>query len=126
MAYIVGTFTPNAASGTSLTSAFAIPRDYTNFALQIPSAVNWCATLTVNVRVLCSTSETGTYYAVGYNNNTIATATSGFPLWEAPQAAATNGGIVKMDVLNNMTYAKLQFTNNATAVTGFVLFAEKK
>lgn len=125
-AYVkIGTFTMDAASATSLTSALQIPGEFSHFALQVPSgATTWCATTTVNIRVLAAVSSTGSYYQVGYSNNP-ATATSGFNLWEVGFSAARNGGMVICEGMQFAKYAKLQFSNTATASTDFVLMGRK-
>ena len=104
----IGTFTMDAASGTSLTSALRIPGEFSHFCLQVPSgATSWCTTTTVNIRALGADSAAGTFYQVGYSNNP-ATATSGFALFEITG-----------------DYAKLQFSNTATAATNFTLYGRK-
>lgn len=122
---VIGTFTMNAASGTSLTSALRIPGEYSHFALQVPSgATTWCTTTTVNIRILNGLTATGNFYQVGYSNNPF-TATSGFNLCEVPQSATINGGTVIAEGLMFAKYAKLQFSNTATATTSFTLLGRK-
>ena len=121
----IGTFTMNAASNTTLTSALEVPGEFSHYAIVIPSgATSWCTTTTVNVRVLSAVDSSSTYYQVGYSNNP-ATSTSGFALWEAGNSACINGGVVICEGMQFAKYAKLQFSNVATGVTNFVLMGRK-
>lgn len=120
----IGTFTMDAASNTSLTSALPIPGEFTHFALKVPSGV-WGATATNNIRILGADSSTGTYYQVGYSNNP-STATSGFPICEIANSAVVNGGFIISEAFMFVPgYAKLQFVNTATISTDFVLYGRK-
>lgn len=122
----IGTFTMDAASGTSLTSALRIPGEFSHFCLQVPSgATSWCTTTTVNIRALGADSAAGTFYQVGYSNNP-ATATSGFALFEIANSACINGGrVISEGFMFTGDYAKLQFSNTATAATNFTLYGRK-
>lgn len=115
--------TMDAASDTSLSSAFQVQGEFSHFALEVPSTSGWCVTSTCNIRLMGSQSETGTYYNVGYSNNP-ATSTSGFSLWEVPQSAAL-GGIVISEGFQFVKWGKLQFTSTATAATDFILYGRK-
>lgn len=122
---LIATATPNAASNTSLTSAFAVEPDFTHYAIMIPSAAAWCATTTCGIKVMASDSQTGTFYSVGYSNNP-ATSTSGFALWESAGSASVGGGIVICEALQFAPgWAKLQFTQTATANASFKIFGRK-
>jgi len=115
----------NAASDTSLTSAFTVPGEFSHYAIKVPPLSGWCATVACcNVRIMGSDSPTGTFYDVGYSNNP-ATTTSGFALWEMASSSAISGGIVICEALQFTPYAKLKFTSTATANTAFMIFGRK-
>ena len=117
---------PDAASNTSLTSAFTVPGEFSHFAINVPAMSVWAATIACgNVRVLGSPTLTGTYVPVGYSNNP-ATTTSGFAVWESGMTACISGGIVICEALQFVPYAKLQFTGTMTAATSpFIVFGRK-
>jgi hypothetical protein len=122
---IIATAYPDAASNTSLTSAFPISGGFSHFAIMIPAAAGFCATATCNVRVLGSDSQTGTFYPIGYSNNP-ATTTSGFALWESAGSCAVGGAIVICEALQfSPGWAKLQFVQTATAASGFKILGRK-
>lgn len=121
----IGVFTMDVASGASTTSAMQIPGEFSHFMLQVPSgATTWCSTTSVNIRLLAGDTATGNFYQVGYSNSPF-TATSGFNLSEIPQTAAINGGAVIAEGFMFSKFAKLSFSNVATAATNFTLFGRK-
>jgi hypothetical protein len=112
---------PVAASDTSLTSAFAVPGEFTHFMIQFPSAM--AATTTCGIQVLGSDSASGTFYTVGYSNNP-ATATSGFRAWDC--GTDSPGNIIICEALQFVPgFAKLKFTNTLTANTGINIWGRK-
>ena len=115
---LVATASPDAASNTSLTSGVAIPVEFDEYALQIPS--NFAVTATCGVRVLVSDSLTGTYYPVVYSNNP-ATAACGLveQTWQSPASASSEGAMVICEALRfSPGFVKFQYLNTATANTG--------
>lgn len=118
------TVTMDAASNTSLTSAFEIPTEFNRFALEVPASSGWCITATVNVRLQQARSAAGTYRNVYFSQNPT-TATSGNTIWEATQSVTGNGGFVIGEVFSYAKYCKLQFTRTATAAATFVLYGGK-
>ena len=117
---------PDAASNTSLTSAFKVPGEFSHYAIKIPPMSTWAATVACgNVRVLGSDTLAGTYYPVGYSNNP-ATSTSGFAMWETGMTACISGGVVICEGLQFVPFAKLQFTGTMTAAASpFIVFGRK-
>lgn len=119
---VIGTYTMDAASATSLTSALLIDGVFQQYALQIPSgATTWCATTTCNIRFLGAVTSASTYYQIGYQNGYRATATSGFQIIEVGFSACRDGGIVMIEGTYLGRNSKLQFSNTATAGTNFNL-----
>ena len=119
---VVATAKPDAASNTSLTSAFQVPGEFSHFAVLLPA--NFAITATCGVRILGSDSLTGTYRDVIYSNNP-ATATSGLAPWQSPGSAAVSGAFVICEALQFVPFAKLQFQQTCTANTGFVIYGKK-
>lgn len=117
---------PDAASNTSLTSAFKVMGEFSHYAIKIAAQTTWSATAACgNIRVLGSDTLTGTYVPVGYSNNP-ATTTSGFALWETGMTACVSGGVVICEALQFTPFAKLQYTGTMTAAVGqFVIFGRK-
>lgn len=112
----IGIAYPDAASGTSLTSALEIPTEFDEYAILVPAlAVN--TAVCCGVRVLVSDTSTGTYYDVTYSSNP-ATATSAFTPWQSP-GTAPSGAMVMCEALRFCPgYAKFQYLTTATANTG--------
>ena len=123
---IIATAAPDAASNTSLTSAFKVPGEFSHFAIKVATMTTWAATIACgNVSILGSDTLAGTYYPVGYSNNP-ATTTSGFAVWESGMTACINGGIVICEGLQFVPFAKLKFSATMTASVGqFVVFGRK-
>lgn len=108
---------PDAASNTSLTSAFAVPKEYSHFAIVLPGL--FANTATCGVGILTSDSPTGTFRKIAYSNNP-ATVTSTQVFWDTPASAAISGAVIVCEALMfAQEYAKLQFTNTVTANTAF-------
>src|SRR5580765_5818647 len=61
------------ASATSLTSAIAIPGNFSHFAIEVPALM--LNTATGNIRVLGGRSLTGTFQPIVYSNNPSTTTT---------------------------------------------------
>lgn len=120
---LIGTITPDAASNTSLTSAFSMPGEFSHFAIEIPASM--CASGVGNIRVMSANTPTGTYRHVVYSNNP-ATATSGNQYaGEMSSTSIASGAFVINEGLQFATYLKLQFTSTATANTGINLYGRK-
>lgn len=117
------TAVPNAASNTSLTSSFTVPGEFSHFAVLIPASSGWCVTTTVHVSVQGSVDNT-TFYDVGYSQNP-ATATSSFALWETVNSHAVSGALVICEAMQFTPYAKLRFSNTATAAANFYVLGRK-
>lgn len=108
---LIATVYPDAASNTSLSSAFAVPGEYTHFMIEMPNLR--AITATCGMQVQGCDSLDGTYYTVGYSNNP-ATATSGFRAWDA--GTTTPGSMVICEALQFVPgYAKIKFTATLTA-----------
>jgi len=117
--------TPDAASDTSLTSAFYIPPEFTDFAMSIPP--NFANTGTCNVQVLASETKTGTFYPVMFSHMP-ATSTSNYTaaIWKTNASAACSGAWVISEAFEFVPgWAKLQFVTTCTANTGFVVYGRK-
>ena len=116
---------PNAASDTSLSSAFTVPPEFSHFALVVPPTTAWCVTATCHIQIQGSADSGTTYYDVAYSQNP-ATATSSCPLWEVVNSHVASGAIVICEALQFVPMARLRFTNTATAsTTPFVVFGRK-
>lgn len=117
--------TPDAASNTSLTSAFPVPGEVSHFMIQIPPGTSWCATTTCGINVLGGESSTGSFYDVAYSNNP-ATSTSGHAVWSTAGSAAVSGAAIICEALQFVPgFAKLRFLQTVTAATGFKIYARK-
>ena len=120
---LIATAAPSAASNTSLTSAFAVPADFTHYAIQMPAS--FAITASCGLKVLGSDSATGTFYEIGYSNNP-ATSTSGFAAWSSAGSCAVSGAIVICEALQFAPgYAKIQFQQTATANTNLQIYGRK-
>lgn len=120
---LIATATPDAASNTSLTSAFKVDQDFTHYAIQIPS--NFAVTASCGLKVLGSDSATGSFFTIGYSNNP-ATTTSGFAEWSSAGSCAVSGAIVICEALQFAPgYAKLQFQQTATVAASFKIYGRK-
>lgn len=115
---LIATAQPSAASDTSLSSAVPIPNEFDEYGVLIPAS--FAITATCGVRVLCSETESGTYYDVAYSNNP-ATVTCSLvnQIWQSPASAAVSGAMVLCEALAfTPGWAKFQYINTATANTG--------
>lgn len=123
----VATATPDAASNTSLTSAFAIPTEYEQFAIRVPPL--FAITATCGIKILGAATSTGeTFLTVMYGNSP-ATTTSNTLIsnWESPHSAACTGAYIICEGMAFVPgWAKLQFTATATMNTNFVIYGRKK
>ena len=113
----------DAASNTSLTSAFAVDGDFSHYFVAIPTTVVWSVTGTGGIGILGSPTETGTFRQVAFSSNP-ATATTGSADWISGNDAGN-----KMIICEALQFvpgwAKIQFTNTATAATEFVIYGRK-
>ena len=116
---VIAYATMDAASNTSQTSAFEVPKDYSHFAIVIPAANTWCQSTVCGLAVLTADSLAGPFRKIGYSNNP-ATVTSDQVFWDSPKSAAVSGSVIICEALMfAQKYAKIQFTNTATATTAF-------
>lgn len=116
---------PNAASDTSLTSAFYVPPEFSQFVIKIPAL--FAVTGTCNVQVLGSDSQTGTFYPIMYSHSP-ATSVSNYTasIWKTCASAACSGAWVICEAMAFVPgWAKLQFVSTATANTDFVIYGRK-
>jgi hypothetical protein len=104
---------PDAASDTSLTSAFRVPGDFSHYCLFFPTSM--CAAANCSLQLLGGSSETGTFYTMGYSNNP-ATSTSGFRAWDCGADSPGKGILCEM-MQFVPGYAKLRFLSTCTANT---------
>jgi len=119
---LIATAYPNAASDTSLTSAFKVDPEYTHFAIENKANITDAAT-SQGIQVLVSDSATGTFYTVAYSNNP-ATATSGTRAWDAAEDSA--GYMIICEALQFCPgYAKLRYLATLTANTGIRIWGRK-
>lgn len=121
----ITTVTPNAASNTSLTSVFEVPKEFSHFAFSVPTVSGWCVTSTCNIRVEVSDAEDGTFYEVGYSANP-ATATTGVAAESWGSGNAPGGKMIICEALMfSPGYARLKFVNTATATADFVIYGRQ-
>lgn len=120
---LVATTQPDAASNTSLSSEFSVPVEFSQFAVEIPTTANWCVTATGGIGVLGAGAAAGTFRAIFYSSNP-ATATTGGVQWISGNN--TGNSLLICEALAFVPrFAKLQFTNTATASTDFKIYARK-
>ena len=120
--YITTAF-PDAASNTSLTSAFTVPGEFSHFAVEVPAGM--LITATGNIRIYGANSATGTFREVVYSNNP-STATSGnSPAGEIGLSSVRSGAFVITEGLQFVPFAKFFFTNTCTANTGLKVYGRK-
>lgn len=114
---------PNAASNTSLSSAFQVPGDFSHYMLAMPVAASLFITATGGVAIQVSDTSTGTFRNVAYSNNP-STTTTGTKNWESGNDA---GGklIICEALMFSPGWAKLQYTNTATAAVTTTVFGRK-
>lgn len=120
---VIATATVDAASDTSLTSAFAVPGEMSHYAIAFPDI--YAVTATCNVHILVSDSSTGTFKRVQYSANpsTAVTAVSGEP-WSTG-IDSENRMVICEALMFAPSHAKLQFVRTATANTDFVIYGRK-
>ena len=122
----VATAYPNAASDTSLTSAFYIPPEFSQFVMRVPA--NFAVTSTCNIQVLAAQTSTGeTFYPVQYSHSP-ATSVSNYTasIWKTNASMAADGGWVIFEGAAFVPgWAKLQFVSTATANVSFPIWGRK-
>lgn len=116
----IATAYPNAASDTSLTSAFTFATEYEQYAIFVPPLL--AVTATCGINVMAYDATTASYYDVVYSNNP-ATSTSGLSPWASPASAACMGAFVICEALQfTPGQAKLKFLNTVTANTSVRIY----
>lgn len=119
----VGTLYPDAASNTSLTSAWAVPGEFSHFVVEIPA--NMLVTTTGNVRWLGAGTVDGTYKQILYSNNPATSTSGGAFVGETPNSAAVSGAMVVCEAFQFTPFIKAQFSATCTANTGINVYAKK-
>lgn len=113
----------NAASNTSLTSAIAIPGEFSHFAVEVPAAM--AITATAQIRVLGAQTLTGTYREIVYSNNP-ATSTSGNArAGEISASSVLSGAFVINEAIMFAPFIRFQFSATATANTALQVYGRK-
>ncbi len=113
----------DAASNTSLTSAIAIPGNFSHFAVEVPQAMG--ITATCQIRVLGAQTIAGTFREVVYSNNP-ATSTSGNArAGEISASSVLSGAFVINEALMFAPFVKFQFSSTATANTALQVYGRK-
>lgn len=120
---LIGVMYPNAASDTSLTSAFAIPGEYSHFAVEIPALM--CVTATGNIRWLGAASSTGTFREIVFSNNPATSTTGNAFVGEASYSSVASGAFLVCEAFMFAPYIKGKFTSTCTANTGIKVYARK-
>lgn len=118
---LIATVSPAAASDTSLSSAFAVPGEFSHYFVACPSAFG--NTSTAGFAVQVSDTQTGTYYNVAYSSNP-STSTTGSTNWNSGGEAGGKA-IICEALAFSPGWAKLQFTRTCTANTSFYVYGRK-
>jgi len=123
----IATATPDAASDTSLTSAFYVPGEFSQYAMRVPAL--FAITGTCNIQVLGAQTSTGeTFYPVMYSHSP-ATSTSNYTaaIWKTHASAACSGAWVISEAFAFVPgWAKLQFVTTSTMNTSFAIYGRKE
>ena len=120
----------SASSGTTvetMTNAFEVPTDFTEFAIQVPALLG--VTATIGVQVYGATSNvTFTSFFPVYYPNAVGTVTSNslISIWQSPNSAACLGGFVVCEALKYCPgWARFHFTATMTMLTGITVYGRK-
>lgn len=133
----IATATMDAASNTSLTSAFFVPGEFQQFLLRLPPCANWSATASCGINILGSPTQGGAFYQVGYSNNP-ATVSSAWSPWSAAGSATVSGCNIICEALAFLpgvvdssqsqaagAWAKVQFLQTVTMATDIAIYGRK-
>ena len=122
---LLATASMDAASNTSLTSAFIVPGEMSHYALAIPTVASWCVTATCNVKVQVASSTADTFFTVGYSANP-ATSTTGITAEDwATGISPDNQMVICEALMFSPGFAKLQFVSTATLTTDILVYGRK-